>query len=94
MKYIKAKWKHDFPDEPVDIYGELDDAGNEIRVVEVWRDGRMGYASESSSFGGSLPAEKPWPGLDDIQTDPEFDAEEISREEFERLWRQAITQNA
>ena len=51
MRYWKVVWHHDFADEPVLLYSEIDDAGMEIRKVEVYRDGGMDYADSSGSTG-------------------------------------------
>jgi hypothetical protein len=44
MIYIKVKWSHSFPDEPILLYSELDRERCEIRKVEAFPGGRMGYA--------------------------------------------------
>ncbi len=44
MKYIKVKWLHSHPDEPVLLYSELDKDRWETRKVEVFADGRIGFA--------------------------------------------------
>ena len=48
MRYIKVKWIHSYPDEPVLLYSEIDDSGWEVRKVEVFPDGAYGYANASS----------------------------------------------
>ena len=32
MRYVRVQWNHKFPEEPVEIFSELDDAGWEIRT--------------------------------------------------------------
>ena len=49
-RYQKVLWHHDLPDEPVEIYSEID-SGYEAREVEVYRDGRHDYADRSRSTG-------------------------------------------
>lgn len=86
MIYMKAWWHHDSTDEPVLLYSELDAQRWEIRSVEVFRDGRIGYASEAESAGPTMLGQLPVPEFDEIRADPEFDVEEITREEFEAVW--------
>jgi hypothetical protein len=88
-RYQKVLWHHEFPDEPVALHSEID-AGFEVRKVEVYRDGRHDYADGSRSTGTTVLGEKMMPGVDEIDGDPEFSAEEISAEAFERVWRRAV----
>ena len=71
------------------LYSEID-AGFEVRKVEVYRDGRHDYADGSRSAGTTLLGEKMMPGVDEINADVEFSAEEISAEAFEQVWRRAV----
>src|SRR5258705_13531981 len=43
MQYIRVRWKHALPDEPVELLSELDSESWEVRKVEVFRDGRLGF---------------------------------------------------
>jgi hypothetical protein len=86
MKYIRVNWKHQYPDEPVTLYSELDDGRWEVRKVEVFRDGRIGYASAEEQSGGTYLGELPTPELSEIGEDPEFDPLEITQVEFEFVW--------
>ncbi len=88
MFYFKCKWLHDFASEPVLLYSELDADRWELRKVELFADGRKGYASEEGAFGGTRLGEAVIPPLAEINADPQFEAEEISREAFEAVWRQ------
>jgi hypothetical protein len=85
MRYMNVRWIHDFPDEPSLIYSEVME-GNETRKIECYRDGRRNYASAELSTGSTILAEGLMPTPDDLATDPEFDAEEISADEFEQIW--------
>ena len=44
MRYISVEWLHKFENEPVRLLSELDDEGFEIRKVEIFSDGSMGFA--------------------------------------------------
>jgi len=53
MHYVKIAWKHEHPQDPVLIYSELDDARWEVRKVEVFPDGSLGFAEEAGSRRGT-----------------------------------------
>ena len=89
MRYIHVKWLHSHPDEPVELYSELDDRAWEVRKVEVFRDGRRGYASSTESICSTELGLAPEPPVEEIARDPQFLPQEISREEFERIWDSA-----
>jgi hypothetical protein len=88
MKYIKVKWLHSNPDEPVLLYSELDKDRWETRKVEVFADGRMGFASatEATPSTGTRLSIEPLPTLNEIARDPQFQPVEITKDEFEKLW--------
>jgi hypothetical protein len=86
MTYLRVRWLHELFDEPVLLFSELDAQRFEIRKVEVFRDGRQGYASKSEEYGGSFLGEMPSPELDVLAADPEFEPETISASEFEKVW--------
>ena len=85
MTYFICKWRHAFEDEAVWFYGELDESRYEVRSVQVYRDGRKAFASALEEKGTGL-CEKPLPSISQINSDPEFEAVEISQQEFERAW--------
>lgn len=87
MQYFKCKWIHNFPDEPVWLYSEIDDERWEIRKVYFFRDGSKGFAAASESYGDCFLSEVPIPELAEIASEPEFEPIEISCEEFEDIWR-------
>ena len=91
MNYLKVKWIHTYPDQPVFIYSELDDDRWELRKVEIFPDGRMGYADPEVEVGRTGLSELPLPSFEKIAADPEFEPEVISKAEFERIWARAKT---
>jgi hypothetical protein len=91
MIYLRVRWKHSLPDEPILLFSELDDARNEVRKVEVFADGRRGFSSAVEAFGGSRMSDEPIPSLAEIGLDPEFEPVEISAEEFEQFWTTRMT---
>lgn len=88
MRYIKVDWKHDVAGDPVTIFSELNDQLWEQRKIEVFRDGRLGYADEDEEVGGSMLGIEPWPDLEALGREPEFVIEDISKDEFESRWSQ------
>ena len=86
---MKVIWEHDLQDEPVALYSECDDAGWEVRKVEVFRDGRFGHASRLEARGGSLLGELPSPSVAEIAAHREFRPSEITQADFEKVWAAA-----
>lgn len=90
MRYIKVVWNHSLPAEPVLLYSELDDNGWELRKVEQFRDGKLGYADSDVKIGSTRLSIEALPSLSEIARQSQFIPLEISREEFEAIWRQAV----
>ncbi len=90
MQYLKVLWSHDLPEEPVELYSELDDAGYEIRKVEIYRDGRRDFADGDSSSGATVLGEGPFPSLEEIAEQEDFSPTLIEKADFERVLRQAV----
>ena len=90
MKYVECIWKHVFLDEPIAIYSELDDARWEQRKVEKFRNGRFGYANQGIAKEGTRLGLVPWPENGDIASDSQFEVREITKQEFEILWKSAL----
>jgi len=86
MKYARLRWKHDFPDEPIIYYIEIDDERWEQRAVVVYRDGSTVYAVRGGEDTGAHLGEDPLPELSEIAKDPEFEATDITQEVFEAQW--------
>jgi hypothetical protein len=84
--YIKVRWNHDSSDEPRVLYSELDQERWERRKIEIFPDGRWGYADDREEVGGSFLGEAPVPPLDKLNADPAFEAVEIQAHEFEGIW--------
>jgi hypothetical protein len=90
--YLKVQWKHQFEDEPVLLYSELDSERWEKRKVEVFKDGRLVPAACGLRSGKTRLGEEPLPGMAEIAADPQFVPVEITAQEFEEVWRQANRQ--
>jgi hypothetical protein len=86
MKYIRVRWKHTNPDEPVWLFSELDEQGRELRKMECFRNGFCDYATRTESTGSTLLHTRPLPDLSVIARDAEFEPVEIPKDEFEQVW--------
>jgi hypothetical protein len=90
MYYLKVIWKHVLRDEPVVIYMELNNNRYEVRKIEVYRDGKVGYAYEHTEIGESALSEKPIPSIKQIAKDKQFAPNRISKNEFESMWQKYV----
>jgi len=90
MKYIQMKWKQHDDTYPAIIICEIDERGWELRKVEIWQNGRKGYASAEGEFGGTGLGLEPWLAeeLQQLLKDPEFEVAELDPVNFEQIWRQ------
>jgi hypothetical protein len=89
--YLYARWVQSSANEPYEFFSELDEFRNEIRKVERYRDGSVGYASPTVARHGASLGIVPVPPLAEINASPEFTANEISEAEFEKQWQAAIS---
>jgi hypothetical protein len=87
MTYLKVRWIHKSPDDPVLLYSELDDKRREIRKVEIVPDHSIGFASANSKAKDTRLGEVPVPTIEEIAANPEFEPKEISLADFELIWR-------
>ena len=85
MTYIDVHWRHQEASEPVRLVSELDANRYEVRKLEFFLDGRVGFAP-SETPGRTELGEVPVPELYAINHDSQFRAIEITAPEFERLW--------
>jgi hypothetical protein len=93
MKYIKVKWIHTHSTEPVLLFSELDDDRWEQRKVEIFADGGYAYASQFVEKGDTGLGLVPVPLLSEIALDSQFEPFEITRDEFELIWTEALAGN-
>lgn len=93
LSYIRVWWLHSSPDDPVELWSELDPYRYEVRKVEIWADGHVGYASANREFGGTALGTEAVPSLEEIAADPEFKPEVVSRSDFEERWRTSAMSN-
>jgi hypothetical protein len=90
LTYLKVKWKHSFTGELVLLYSELDGERWELRKVEIFPDGLMGYAGPGVAVGGTKLSKEPLPPLEQIAADPQFEPVVVAGPEFEAVWAKAV----
>lgn len=91
MQYLKALWHRAEKHDPIVLISELDDERYEVRKVEVFADGLLGFAGKQASAGGTRLGAEPVPGNSEILAEAEFSLEPIGREEFEKIWSAALS---
>ncbi|SFT02600.1 DUF6881 domain-containing protein [Marininema halotolerans] len=89
MEYIKAKWIHDLKNEPIFYYMEVDPEGYEKRKIVLYEDEKVEYASEEVEKGAFL-SPVPVGTVEEIDSDPECEAERISHKEFNEMWSMKV----
>ena len=86
MIYLKVHWSHDSEKQPVAFYCEMEDDRMEIRKVELYADGSLGYANEKRSSGKTTLGALPMPTIAELSASPNHEAHEITRAEFDEIW--------
>ncbi|MBD2794189.1 DUF6881 domain-containing protein [Xenorhabdus szentirmaii] len=90
MIYIKVYWKHNDDDYPIEIYSELDDGRYEVRKIEIFPNGKAYYAQEDKTTGDTILGEVPVPLISEINEDIQFEACNITQEEFNAIWSKYV----
>jgi hypothetical protein len=91
LQYIKCIWFHNSSEYPILLYSELDEERYESRKIEIYRNHRIGYATIDTKHNGTELGEAPVPETEEINRDIEFYAVQITREEFEIVWKDLIS---
>lgn len=89
--YIHAIWHNAADDEPVAYLDELDADRCSIRCIRKFVNGTTRAFSHDTPNWRDVMPEAAFPQIAEINADPQFTAREISREEFEIAWQQAIS---
>ncbi len=89
MNYSMIHWLHDFPDEPVTLYHELDTERWEVRKVEKYRDGTLRWTDAEHEDDFIALGQMPHPSAEEIMEDPQFVVEDLTADEFEHIWAEA-----
>ena len=87
--YLYSKWKNAPSGFPTEFFSELDAARWEKRKVEVFFGDRLSYASTSTSTSNTRLGTIPVPPIHEIRKQNEFEVREITKNEFEVVWKKA-----
>ncbi|MCR5123323.1 MAG: hypothetical protein K6B74_13005 [Ruminococcus sp.] len=90
-EYIKCRWESISDDEPVLLFYEIDPSRGRlaVRVAEVFSGGEVRQVFGEGvgyDYGVTIPT------VEEINADPQFFAEKISRDEFEEIYGAAMYQ--
>jgi len=88
MEYIDVEWLHECSEDPIRLVSELDGLRYEIRKLEFFRNGEVGFASKDQCSNGTDLGTMEVPPLAEINASPEFSGIAITAELFEHLWHQ------
>jgi hypothetical protein len=86
MKYIKIHWIHNFKDDPEFIYSEIDEAGYEVKKIEIFKN--KDYIIYSENINSDRLAGI-YPSLEELTFEEETEsmqAIEIAETEFNEVW--------
>lgn len=87
MKYVKIHWMHNFKDDPEFIYSEIDEAGYEVKKIEIFKNGY--YIIYSENINSDRLTEGKYPSLKELTFEEKTEsmqAIEISETEFNEIW--------
>lgn len=86
QSYFRVLWHHDHNDEPVDLWSEIDEQRYETRKLEIFVDGRVGWAGPGEGAFDSMLGDQPAPPVEEINKDSGFAAKAVSQDAFEAMW--------
>lgn len=86
MKYLKCDWRQNSPSYPTLIYVEVDQDNFELRKLEFFLDGNIGYATQKKNYGKTELSSIKTPDIEEINSYEGLTVLEITKEEFERVW--------
>lgn len=97
LEYLMMDWKHDKKKYPVKIYVEIDDQRYETRKIEVFLEGKIGFAFLDVEFceaegGDTGLGDQKMPELQKLlsRNDTVLKTTIISKEDFELLWKKIV----
>lgn len=93
MSYYLLLWRQDSPKFPVLIASEVDESQTEVRKVEIFPDGSVGFADEYREVGGTGLAEVPYPPPDNSNFTDELHIVQVDGRVFSALWNLAVKRN-
>jgi hypothetical protein len=90
MEYIYVEWKHSLTDEPITLISEIDENRFETWKIELYSDGKVGFAYEDVEVMNAKLSTEPVPSIEEIATETEFYPKTILKEEFENFWSEKV----
>jgi hypothetical protein len=91
MEYIYVEWLHNTKNDPIILISELDENRYELRKIEIYKDGKVGFATKKIEFMDTRLAEVPIPSKEEIAFQDEFLVREITKDEFENYWNEHVS---
>ncbi len=94
MIYIDVEWIHSYEEDPVRLVSEIGPDNYEIRKLEFFRNGIVGFAygdieTENTRLGIDIV-----PPLAEINSQEEFVGVTINKKQFELLWQEYVPRNS
>jgi len=89
MDYVFVTWTQNDRSMPSAVYSEIDAARREVRKVEVFADGRYGFASSAASRPPTQLGLDAVPPLSEIARDRALETRKGTAAEFEAMWQKA-----
>lgn len=90
MRYIDVNWFHEFQSEPYRYISEIDEDNNEIRRLEFFLDGSIGYASKRDSSSLTSLSVHKIPDIEEINAEEGYQGYVIDQADFEELWNKHV----
>jgi len=86
LRYIDVHWKHESNAYPIRLVSEVGADNFEIRKLEFFSDGTVGYATKIHNSRETELGIDVVPNIQEINSDPIFTGKVISQQEFVKLW--------
>ncbi|MDQ0198242.1 DUF6881 domain-containing protein [Neobacillus ginsengisoli] len=90
MEYIYVEWIHNFIDDPVILISEIDENRFEKRKIEIYKNGKIGFAYNNVKVMGTRLSTEPMSSLNDISSDSQFSPKVITKDVFEKYWNENV----
>jgi hypothetical protein len=94
MRYIDVNWLHDLDDEPYRLVSEIGPDQYETRKLEFFRKGEVGYASSEVHTEITMLGIAEVPAIEEINSQDEFQGQNISKQQFEQLWKKHVPESS
>jgi hypothetical protein len=91
--FVSVEWRAAGPGQPQTYLDEIDDKRWSVRCIRIFADGtNHAFHGTSYKWRDQMP-EAPIPPLAEINVDPQFVARRISKQEFEKIWKEVYGHN-